>query len=168
MVRIHQSDKHIGGEIYLSASSYLNKRYLSDTLTVAMVVNRSIDIFRNYLDFSKDVKVRIAPLRGRDEGRCSERGVIELDCRLSWSKALEVLAHELVHAEQYHQGRLKHRMSKGRWMHYWMGSRSFGKGTTYRAYRKQPWEIEAWGRQAELAEKVCVELEKLYPEKLHP
>jgi hypothetical protein len=48
-------------------------------------------------------------------------------------------------------------------MHYWMGSRAFGKGTTYQNYRKQPWEIEAWGRQAELAEKVCVELEKLYP-----
>ncbi len=163
MIKICKTDKHIGGGIYLSASSYLNKRNLAGTLTVATVVNRSIDIFRKYLDFSKDVKVRITPLRGSDNGRCSDRGIIELDCTLGWAKALEVLAHELVHAEQYHQGRLKHRMSRGRWMHYWMGSSAFLKGTTYRAYRKQPWEIEAWGRQAELAEKVCVDLEKLYP-----
>ena len=163
MIKICKTDKHIGGGIYLSASSYLNKRNLNGTLTVATVVNRSIDIFRKHLDFSKDVKVRITPLRGRDNGRCSDRGIIELDCKLGWAKALEVLAHELVHAEQYHQGRLKHKMCRGRWMHHWMGSSAFSKGTTYQAYRKQPWEIEAWGRQAELAEKVCVELEKLYP-----
>ena len=164
MIKICKTDKHIGGGIYLSASSYLNKRYLPSTLTVATVVNRSIDLFRNYLNFSKDVKVRITPLRGRDNGRCSGNGVIELDCKLGWSKALEVLAHELVHAEQYHQGRLKHKMSRGRWRPFWMGSSAFSKGTTYQAYRKQPWEIEAWGRQEELAKKVDVDLKKLYPE----
>jgi hypothetical protein len=163
MIKICKTDKHIGGGIYLSASSYLNQRNLPGTLMVATVVNRSIDLFRKHLDFSKDIKVRITSLRGRDNGRCSDSGVIELDCKLGWAKALEVLAHELVHAEQYHQGRLKHKMSRGRWRQFWMGSSSYSKGTTYQAYRKQPWEIEAWGRQAELAEKVCVELEKLYP-----
>ena len=78
-VGIKKSDKQLGGGLYLAASCLYDAKLRDRALLVATVVNRSIDIFRNYLDFSKDVKVRIAPLRGRDEGRCSERGVIELD-----------------------------------------------------------------------------------------
>ena len=43
-------------------------------------------------------------------------------------------------------------------MHYWNGEIG-SKGTTYKAYRDQPWEQEAWSRQAELAERVCQALE---------
>jgi hypothetical protein len=47
-------------------------------------------------------------------------------------------------------------------MHYWNGEIG-KKGTTYKAYRDQPWEQEAWSRQAALAEQVCSILEEKYP-----
>ena len=164
MSYIHQSDRHIGGGIYLSASCLLNKRYRNKSLEVARVVNRSIDQFRKYLNFPKDVKVRIAPIKGSVNGRYNNLlKTVELDCTLDWAKALEVFAHELVHAEQYYQGRLKNTYVRGKGFIYsWNGSSSSNKGTTYRAYRNQPWEQEAWARQAELAEKVCQDLEKIY------
>lgn len=163
MAYIHSSDKHLGGNIYLAASCLINRKYRDKALDVAVVVNRSIDAFRKYLDFPKDIEVRIAPLKGKINGRYCSAKVLELDCRLPWDKALEVLAHELVHAEQYKQGRLENVYTRGRgWTHRWNGEKNLNKGSTYRAYRNQPWEQEAWGRQAELAEKVCTDLEKLY------
>jgi hypothetical protein len=47
-------------------------------------------------------------------------------------------------------------------MHHWNGTPG-KKGTTYKAYRDQPWEQEAWNRQMYLAEKVCSILEEKYP-----
>jgi hypothetical protein len=35
-----------------------------------------------------------------------------------------------------------------------------GKASSYEAYRKLPWEIEAYDRQAGLAEAVCSALER--------
>ena len=88
---------------------------------------------------------------------------MEISSRLPWDSALEVLAHELVHAEQYMQGRLKKSwMKKKGWVHQWNGHVNTNRGSTYQAYRNQPWEIEAWSRQAELAEKVCQILEEKY------
>ena len=164
MSYIHQSDKHIGGGIYLSASCLLNKRYRNKSLEVARVVNRSIDQFRKYLNIPKDVKIRIAPIKGSVNGRYNSNcQTVELDCTLPWDKALEVFAHELVHAEQYHEKRLTKKFeARHGWIHSWNGTKSFNKGSTYRAYRNQPWEQEAWSRQAELAEKVCQDLEKIY------
>lgn len=164
MSYIHQSDKHIGGGIYIAASCLLNKRYRNKSLEVATVVNRSIDQFRKYLNFPKNINVRIAPIKGSVNGRYNNGDkTVELDCTLPWDKALEVFAHELVHAEQYYEGRLKHQYVRGKgFIHSWNGNRNTSKGTTYRAYRNQPWEQEAWSRQAELAEKVCCDLEKLY------
>lgn len=163
-MRLHSSDKHIGGNIYMSASTLFNKKYRNKALDVATVVNRSIDQFRKYLTFPKDISVRIAPIKGRTNGRyINTIKMVEIDCSLSWDDALEVLAHELVHAEQYHQGRLSHAYVRGRGIvHSWNGDMNQSRGTTYNAYRNQPWEVEAWGRQAELAEKVCQDLEKLY------
>lgn len=164
MAYIHLTDKHIGGGIYLSASSLLNKRYRNKALEVATVVNRSIHQFRKYLDFPKDIQIRIAPIKGTTNGRYYDGSkMVELDCTLPWDKALEVFAHELVHAEQYKQGRLKQEFVSGKgFVHSWNGSLNTNRGSTYRAYRNQPWEIEAWSRQAELAEKVCQDLERIY------
>lgn len=159
-----KTDKHIGGGIYLSAASLLNKKYRNKALTVATVVNHTIDEFRKHLEFPQDVIVRIAPVKGTVNGRYySTSKMVELDCRLPWDKALEVLAHELVHAEQYFQGRLKKEYIRGKgWAHSWNDNLSKNRGSTYRAYRNQPWEQEAWARQGELAEKVHQALEKQY------
>lgn len=161
MAYVHNTDRHIGGNIYLSLGALYQHR--ENTLMVAQVVNRSIDQFRKYLSLPDKIVVRIAPIKGNTNGRYNSSGqLVELDCRLPWDKALEVFAHELVHAEQYHEGRLvKSYESHRGWVHWWNGELG-NRGSTYRAYRNQPWEMEAWGRQAELAEKVCQDLEKIY------
>jgi len=164
MSYIRESDKHIGNNIYLAASCLLNKRYRNKALDIATLVNRSVHQFRKYLNFPRDVNIRIAPIKGSINGRyINSSRTIEIDCKLDWDKALEVFAHELVHAEQYYEGRLKSKWIYGKgYVHSWNGSNNLNKGTTYRAYRNQPWEVEAWSRQAELAERVCSDLEKIY------
>ena len=163
-VGIKKSDKQLGGGLYLAASCLYDAKLRDKALLVATVVNRSIDEFRNFLEFPKDITIRICPIKGQSSGRYfSGEKLVEISSRLPWDSALEVLAHELVHAEQYMQGRLKKSwMKKKGWVHQWNGNVNTNRGSTYQAYRNQPWEMEAWSRQAELAEKVCQILEKKY------
>lgn len=65
-------------------------------------------------------------------------------------KMAETIGHELVHAEQYMTGKLD---IDGAY-HRWNGQRVVNRGTTYTAYRNQPWEKEAFDRQAANAEKI--------------
>jgi hypothetical protein len=60
-------------------------------------------------------------------------------------------------------GKLKKKyVQRKGWLHHWNGTPG-KKGTTYKAYRDQPWEQEAWNRQMYLAETVCRILEEKYP-----
>ena len=128
---------------------------------VAGLIRKTLPEFRSLLKLPASLIFRVAPIKSKTtRGHYnSDSKLVTLDCRLPWNAALEVLAHELVHAEQYHLGKLKKKFStrKG-WMHYWNGELG-NKGTTYKAYRDQPWEQEAWTRQAGLAEKVSMALE---------
>lgn len=165
MAYIRQTDRAIGGGIYLAGTCLINKQYRNKALDVAKMVNRSVDLFRKHLDFPKDLLIRIAPIKGTANGRYYDNGLVEIDCRLSPIKALEVFAHELVHAEQYKQGRLRKIFVMGKgWAHKWHGSLSYNKGTTYQAYLNQPWEKEAFGRERELAMKIYNEMDKIYGE----
>ena len=60
--------------------------------------------------------------------------------------------HELVHAEQFHQGRLK--LKSG--MYHWNDEPHKVGNDTYAKYRARPWEAEAFERQADLALKVSL------------
>lgn len=164
MLTVRKTDRHIGGGIYLGASCLFNRRYRNKALDVAKTVNRSINLFRQYLDIPPDIFIRIAPIKGAANGRyCHSTRMVEIDCTLRQDTALEVLAHELVHAEQYHTGRLKqHFESTLGWLHSWNGDKIFNKGTTYQAYINQPWEKEAFGREKELAKKVKMDMDKIY------
>ena len=56
-------------------------------------------------------------------------------------------------------GKLKKKFSQRKgWMHYWNGEAG-NKGATYKSYREQPWEQEAWSRQVVLAQQVSEVLE---------
>lgn len=133
----------------------------------AALVLEALPHFKKLLTYSDKIKVRVAKIKGRFTGRCSSEGnVIEIDPTNSFRKFLEVLAHELVHAEQFHTGRLKQEWNPqlGKWVSFWRGTAQSNRGTTYAAYRKQPWEAEAFSRQAYLADLVYKELKKNYAE----
>lgn len=119
------------------------------------MINQSLDIFYELLSLPQDLVIRVAPLGVGRYGRYNQEGLMEINSNLTPAKTLTTLAHELVHGEQYHQKRLsqRHLQSKG-WVHHWHGTPITNKGTTYKAYRQQPWEQEAFQRQGPLAREV--------------
>ncbi len=160
---IKSTDKLVGQRVFMSLSAIYTHGEKAEV--VREIIHKTMPEFRRLLDLPLDLNFRVAPIKSKNTNGTydSEYRLVNIDCRLPRGKALEVLAHELVHAEQYHTKKLKKKFARGKgWMHYWNGEVG-KKGTTYKAYRNQPWEQEAWGRQAELAEKVCVVLEKSYP-----
>ena len=160
---IKDTDKMVTKGVYMSLSAIYT--HTKTAKVIALMVQRTLPEFRKQLNLPRDVKFRIAPIKAKNTNGYYEveNNMATIDCRLGWAKALEVIAHELVHAEQYHTKKLKKKFTgrKG-WMHYWNGEIG-KKGTTYKAYRDQPWEQEAWSRQAALAEQVCSILEGKYP-----
>ena len=160
---IKSTDKLRGKRVYMSLSAIYT--HSKNAELVKDIIHKTMPEFRKLLDLPSDLNFRVAPIKARSTNGSydSDYKLVNIDCRLPYAKALEVLAHELVHAEQYHTKKLKKKFTgrKG-WLHYWNGEVG-KKGTTYKAYRDQPWEQEAWGRQAGLVEKVCLILgERLY------
>lgn len=164
MAYIHNTDRNVGDGIYRSLATLYNKQLVRSADAVTLMIRRAVPVFREIMNFDENVKFRVAPIKGKYSGRYSyNEKLVELDCRQPWDKALEVLAHELVHAEQYHECRLGAKWDDRQgWIYSWYGEPSYNRGTTYKAYRNQPWEQEAFARQAELAERVCSILEKKY------
>lgn len=157
-----KSDRHVGGGIYIAAA-ILNSTRRALGLDVAHVVNRTIDAFKRYLNVPEGMSVRIASLPRGCSGRyISTRKTVEISYKLNWRQAMEVLAHEMVHAEQYHEGRLGHTFHHGfKWL--WNGS-MYRNRTTYASYRQQPWEQEAFDRQGQITEWVMADLDEQYGE----
>jgi outer membrane protein assembly factor BamB len=144
------TDKQVAPHITMSLSAIYT--HSKSSARIVEMVKIALPILRTLLHFDENVTIRVAPIKARNTNGRYYAGekVAEIDCRLSVSKALEVLCHELVHAEQYYTGRLAW---NGR-TQYWNGEASYNRGTTYNAYREQPWEQEAFDRQAKLAKKV--------------
>lgn len=160
MTILRDSDKMITSNIYASGFAYYNKPMKKSTMFAISMIDRSLPEFRKLLNIPKDIKFRVAPLKTRGLHGCYWKGskVAEIDPRVSSKALLGVIAHELVHAEQYNEGRLDQEYVRGRYVHSWNGSLVMNKGTTYAAYRNQPWEIEAFERQGVLADTVANKL----------
>lgn len=154
---MQKTDKYVAPSIAMSLSAIYNPKLKKSAEVVKVVIENALPVLRKLLNFDKSVTIRIAPIKARNtNGRYyDDSKLVEIDCRLPWDKALEVLCHELVHAEQYYEGRLEHvYVAHKGFVHQWNGSIDFNKGSTYKAYRNQPWEQEAWDRQGKLAEQV--------------
>lgn len=154
------SDRLVAPGIYMASSAIYT--HTDSAKMIARMIKMSLPEFRKLLQLPNNVCFRVAPIKAKNINGyyAVEEKMAVIDCRLGWAKALEVIAHELVHAEQYHTGKLKKRyIQKKGWIHHWNGEPG-KKGTTYKAYRDQPWEQEAWNRQMYLAERVCSILEE--------
>lgn len=76
--------------------------------------------------------------------------IMGIDSRLKVAPLIESLAHEMVHVKQLALGQLKHvSKPRGKSHYLWLGKR-YNKVDYY----DSPWELEAYGRQANLANKV--------------
>ena len=159
---IKMTDRYLSPYVYCSFAAFHNVKYKDNTVKLARLIKNTLPEFRKVLNLPRSVAFRIAPFKsGTRRGSYSnEHKMVNLSCRLTGREAIEVIAHELIHAEQYHTKRLKMTFDKSKgWVHCWYGEQG-SKGTTYRAYRNQPWEVEAFGRQAEIADLVIAGLRR--------
>lgn len=169
-------------EVKISASiKYGNyKQYLKGAQMQVDLYKKVLPLAKKIMKLPKSVSLEVRPIKGRTQGLYfNARQGMEVDTRTkTLGDFLVTVMHELVHAEQYHTGRLKGGYEYGKgYVNYWNGEANTGrgsKGKTYSAYRKLPWEEEAWGRQEKLAQDVTKmlfdkgidvnELEKKYAE----
>ena len=141
-------------------SSNVNKERV---LYRGILFNAMLREFHTLLDFDKAVTIRLCKIKGRRVNGRYKSGykLVELEYVSNIKEMMEWLAHELVHAEQYHQKKLEGVWISGKgWANKWKGQVITNKGTTYTAYRNLPWEEEAFTRQKALAEVVYDRLTK--------
>lgn len=143
--------------VYVSLQAYYKHRKDSKIENLVTLVSHTVKELQDILDLPQDLKVRIAQFKGRQRG-CYNAGekTAQVTPVLDANQFLLTLCHELVHAEQFHTGRLGYMYNTlhNRYDYSWNGQLNTNRGTTYMAYREQPWEQEAFGRQGELAQKV--------------
>jgi len=160
-----QSDRTIYARIKASPQVLYasNVNYKERVLYRGILFNAMLREFHTLLDFDKDVTIRLCKIKSRSvSGRYfSKTKVVELEYTNCMAEMTEWLAHELVHAEQYHTKKLEVVWVYGKgWEQKWNGKVCNNKGTTYTAYRNQPWEQEAFSRQKKLADTVFNRLVK--------
>jgi len=136
--------------ILVSGSAMARRR---TSMPIVELIKLVVPMYRKLLNFDENTTFRVAAIRkaNRYGQYFSSSKTVEVDCRLPVRLAMVTLAHELVHAEQYHEGRLIAKRISGRWAQYWNNEYVF-VGKSYKAYRALPWEEEAFDREHDLAE----------------
>lgn len=130
----------------------LYKHQYKKALALHNMIRMSEEFVDEFFDLPEQINVLIRPIRKANALYYYMEKKLEIDPRSSNNLGclMATLCHELKHAEQYNQGRLFHDGVVA----YWNGNKINSKGTTYKAYRKLPWEIEAFACQEELATKI--------------
>ena len=114
----------------------LGEDALRHFVKVLMPRKRSLNIDLQIKNLIKDDVAGLCEYVGTNEF------LIESHHRGTLYDYISYLAHESVHVKQYATGELKTKGFKEFWK---------GEDHTDTSYRKQPWEVEAWGRQHDLA-----------------
>lgn len=134
-------------------------KYLKDNaIRIAKVVRLAMPQAKKIMSLPDGIKVIIRPMNIKIGGQYRSRlKVLELNARReNMNDVLVTLMHELVHAEQFLEGRLKYETDCFRWN----GEKVYNRGKTLRQYLAQPWEIEAFSRQVPLAKEVAIMIAK--------
>lgn len=165
---LKESDRALTREITAS-SAVAHRDNGRHPLNNARMLQWCIDELRksDLIEVPESVTVRLCRLRQRNTAGCHRTfnehdHLIELDARriqdhsrLNYEsyKAVECLCHELVHAEQQHQGRFKTIYDKEVYMwRTFYGDQEYMKPRNMMEYLQLPWEAEAYARQGMLSE----------------
>jgi len=148
--------------IYVSQGVRSNELRAQNAARIILAIENTLPAFQKLLDIPKDLKFRICTFKGTTRGLyANDTKTVSISPMSKWENVMLTLAHELVHAEQFHTKRLAHvKVPRKGYRMAWFGSVG-SKGTTRNAYLNQPWEKEAFGRQQELADKVLEMLESI-------
>lgn len=155
---ISMTDVKVSKNVLMSRQFYNTNKELYNEY--AIYAQKAFDILSKVLNVPENMYVRVCGIKSRTiSGRCAVlTKTCEVDPRKTYSyrNFIKVLAHEMVHAEQFHENRLSWSNVSSSFI--WNEEVSKNKGTTYNRYRAQPWEVEAFDRQESLAEIVFSQL----------
>lgn len=160
---IHRTDRCVNEElrVYRSLQSFTGiPKHCIQGKRAQAIVELALPILATMLSIPPNIKIRLASMKGRFTGRYSHfTNTVLVDYMRKDRSILETLAHELVHAEQYFTGRLVNVQLPHRrqWRFEWRGELT-SKGSTYKSYRNQPHEVEAFERAPVLAAAVIKKL----------
>lgn len=148
---------------YFISSSFkygYDKKYVKMCNESIELIKLVMPIARRLLDFSAHINVHLKPTRLANAyyAHAERRVVIDPRRCKTYNGVIAALMHELVHAEQFKQGRLEltQRTMK------WMGKPVVQETRDYAKYRAQPWEMEAFKREKELCDLIAIELEEKF------
>lgn len=148
-----------------SALEGYNGKHKQRTQRLIEFTKDACDLYRELLNFPKDVTITIKPMKKFAGLYYEDKKEVDISFRFNPSiPYLEILAHELVHAEQHHTSKIHPVWLKEKraWAYRWGGKLWDNNITDYQHYINQPWEIEAFTRQSELALTVWEVLETKY------
>ena len=124
--------------------------------TFVKIIKQNVDIICDMLDLPERVIINVAPIRTTAYGYWYDgSNTMKIDpCRKNMDHLFSTFFHELVHAEQYKQGRLTRKLNPNanRFMNYWNDVPYKKPSTTkskksFDKYKALPWEAEAFARQ---------------------
>jgi len=148
-----------------SALQGYDGKYRQRTERLVEFTKDACKLYRELLNFPDDVTIVIKPMKKFAGLYYEDKKKVDISFKFNPNiPFLEILAHELVHAEQHHTSKI-HPVwleKKHAWAYYWDGKLWDNDITDYQRYINQPWEIEAFTRQSELALTVWEILEAKY------
>jgi hypothetical protein len=135
------------------------KEHLNNALLLSDVLTKSYKTIKQFIKLPQNLFINFRPIRcayGRafyvksETKKYSKNYVVELDIRQDIDTFKNTLIHELVHIEQFYEGRLK---DAGPTHFKWNGKKTFIDTSSLDIYNNLPWEVEANVR-AELLSRV--------------
>ena len=128
------------------------KQFRTFSGQIAQLSMEAVKHARTFMDLPESLRFHIRPLGGKYNGvYINYFDRVELDPRRkNLGVVLSTIMHELVHAEQFHTGRLK--LTAG--TYHWNDEAVKKLGNSYEEYKNRPWQTEAFTRQDELAKKI--------------
>lgn len=138
------------------------KEYYSHTLYFVNILNDSFEDIKQFIRLPRNLSINFRPVR-QAYGRAyfvntkpfstSRNYIVEIDVRQDLKTFKHTLIHELVHIEQFYQGRLK---DAGKMHFKWNGKKILVDNSSLEVYNELPWEVEANTRAELLSHVVFV------------
>jgi hypothetical protein len=135
---------------FVTDAAWYDKKATKKVRILAETVERVLPMVREILGLKEeDGYVVIGAIKAKRTSGCWHpcQKEARVDYRVyTVESCIETLAHELVHAQQYAQGRLTQKWGVFHW-----NSTEFGKHpTSYKKYLALPWEVEARAKAKEI------------------
>lgn len=138
------------------------KQHRASAFLYIDILKNNIKYIKEFIKLPKRLSFVFRPIRGAEgmayyiQHKDSPRDyIVEIDVRQDLPSFKNTLLHELVHIEQFSQGRLK---SAGTKYYKWFGREMLIDISSFDAYNQLPWEVEANSRAQLLQEIVFKEL----------